>query len=134
MNIKELRRKIDLSQNEFGERIGLKGQSILKYEKGDRELPTSIERLIRYEFAEFLPEEERLIPGAQPPSNGETTVDNEEVKRLKEELNTANATAQKAEGLQQMIDMQHKTIALLEDQVQLYKDRLNIISDKGKTA
>lgn len=134
MNIKQLRKVADLTQRELGERLGVQSQTILKYEKEERKIPESIQKLIRYEFAEFLPEEERLIPGAQPPGSGETTVNNEEVKRLKEELATAIATAQKAEGLQQMIDMQHKTIALLEDQVQLYKDRLNIIGDKGKTA
>lgn len=126
MNIKVLRAKIDLSQKAFGEKICVKAQTIQKYESGERNIPETVQKLIRYEFAEFLPEDERLIPGAQAAGNGNATVDNEEIKRLKEELTTARATAALAEGFQQMINMQNKTIALLEDQVQLYKDRLNV--------
>jgi len=54
MNIKHLRLKTGLSQAAFGERIGLKGQSILLYEKGERNIPESVLKLIKYEFAEHL--------------------------------------------------------------------------------
>ncbi len=59
MDIKELRIKTGLSQREFGERLGLTSQSITKYEAG-ASVSTSVQRLIRYEFAKFLPENERL--------------------------------------------------------------------------
>lgn len=48
-----------LSQKEFGLRLDLTSQTINKYEAG-RNTSKSIQKLIRYEFAEFLPEE-RLI-------------------------------------------------------------------------
>ena len=60
MNIKELREKINLTQREFGERLGVQPQTVLKWEKGDRKVPEGAQKLIRYEFAEYLPEEERL--------------------------------------------------------------------------
>lgn len=60
MNIKVLRKNIGLSQREFGERLGLTSQSITKYESGAK-VSSSVEKLIRYEFAEFLPEKERLV-------------------------------------------------------------------------
>ncbi len=59
MDIKELRLKTGLSQREFGERLGLTSQSITKYEGGAK-ISTSVQRLIKYEYAKYLPENERL--------------------------------------------------------------------------
>lgn len=60
MNIKELRKKTGLSQREFAIRLGLTSQTITNYESGYK-ISASVEKLIRYEFAEFLPEKERLV-------------------------------------------------------------------------
>lgn len=68
MNIKELREKTNLSQSDFGARIGVKHQTILLYEKG-KNIPDTVKKLIRYEFAEHLPEENRLVA---TPLDGET--------------------------------------------------------------
>ncbi|MDT0689345.1 short coiled-coil protein [Salegentibacter sp. F188] len=61
MNIKELRAKTGLSQKEFGARLGLTSQSITKFEAGGKVTDT-VKKLIRYEFSQHLPEEERLYP------------------------------------------------------------------------
>jgi len=61
MNIKELRNKTGLTQREFGERLGVQSQTILKYEKEERKIPDTVKKLIRYEFAKFLSEEDLLL-------------------------------------------------------------------------
>lgn len=88
MDIKELRGKINITQREFGERLGVQPQTILKYEKGDRNVPESIQKLIRYVFAEFLPEEERLaVATASHPTQSqdsplqELKAENEQLKK-----------------------------------------------------
>ena len=81
MNIRDLRAKTGLSQRKFGERLGLQGQSILLYEKEERKIPESIQKLIRYEFAEYLPEEERLYPKTSETATEDATA----VATVKEE-------------------------------------------------
>lgn len=131
MDIKQLRKDADLTQREFGERLGVQSQTILKYEKEERKIPESIQKLIRYEFAEFLPENVRLV---SKDAAKRITQDYAEVEKLKRELDMARMKAEKAESLQQMVDMQNKTIQLMEDQIQLYKERLSLSGDTSKTA
>jgi len=123
MNIKVLRAKIDLSQRAFGERICVKAQTIQKYESGERNIPDSIQKLIRYEFAEFLPEEERLIPGAQPHVSDNKMVSIEEYEKVVDER---KKLLEGAKNVEKIIYMQDKTISVLEDQVQLYKEHIKI--------
>jgi len=130
MNIKTLRQKTELSQKEFGERIGLKGQSILLYEKGERKITDTVKKLIRYEFAEFLPEEERLVSGPGE-NNGGATVDTTAIEALKKEN---EALKEKLKNAQRVAELLERNTELLEDQVKIYKDRLNIIDNKSKTA
>ena len=66
MNIKKLRDKLKLSQRAFGKRLGVSPQTVLLYEKGQN-VPESIQKLIRYEFAEHLPESERLVSEPKDP-------------------------------------------------------------------
>lgn len=66
MNIKELRDKTNLSQRAFGKILGLSPQSILNYEAG-KNVPETVKKLIRYEFSEYLPENERLHPKEDKP-------------------------------------------------------------------
>ena len=44
--IKQLRKALKLTQNEFGERIGLKGNTITNYESGARSVSDAIIRSI----------------------------------------------------------------------------------------
>lgn len=141
MNIKVLRAKTDLSQKTFGERICVKAQTVQKYESGERNVPDSIQKLIRYEFAEYLPEEERLIPGAEPSNNSNATVKNEEFENIRlerdkllQDVELLKALADGAKNLEKVIVAQEKNIQLLEDQVKLYKERLNIDDTRSKTA
>ena len=130
MNIKDLRSKTGLSQKAFGERLGLTSQSITKFEAGGK-ITKSIQKLIRYEFAEYLPKEERLQSTA---GNGDATVDPTTVENLKTENETLRKEAQQAQSLQEIITLQKRNIELLEDQVKLYKERLEIKDDRSKTA
>lgn len=79
MNIKELRAKLNLTQKEFGERIGMQQQTILKYERGERNIPLNVQLLIRYMFAEHLPEKERLY------QNLDIQTEVEEIEELKKQ-------------------------------------------------
>ncbi|MFV8280540.1 helix-turn-helix domain-containing protein [Christiangramia marina] len=130
MDIKLLRSKTGLSQKEFGTRLGLTSQSITKFEAGAN-ITSSIKKLIRYEFAEFLPESERLV---SKEALQQVSHDSAEVEKLRQELELARMKAEKAESLQQMVDMQNKTIQLMEDQLQMYKERLSLSGDASKTA
>ena len=98
MNIRVLRAKTNLSQKEFGERICVKGQTVQKYESGERNIPESIQKLIQYEFAEYLPKEERLIA---TPVDSATPVNLDDLRRneeLKEENNRLLQRVQELEN------------------------------------
>ena len=82
MNIKEIRFKVNLTQKEFADKICLKAQTVQKYESGERNIPESIKKLIRYEFAEHLPPEEALFSKAE---NAVATGANARVKELEKE-------------------------------------------------
>lgn len=125
MKIKELRSLTGLSQKDFGERIGLRPQSIMKYEKEIREVPDTVKRLLRYEFAEYLPEESRLIA---TPTDAAQKMNFEEMRKLEILNQERNSFKKDLEHALDTIQLQNKTIALLEDQVQLYKDRIKLIS------
>ncbi len=89
LNIKKLRSDANLTQKEFGEKIGLnRYQTISKYEKDPESIPVTVQKLIRYEFAEFLPEEERLaVATASHPTQSqdsplqELKAENEQLKK-----------------------------------------------------
>ena len=82
MNIKELRDKTKLSQRAFGKILGLSPQSILNYEQGSN-VPETVKKLIQYEFAEYLPEEEQRIAESSTNYPKEPT---NEVKRLQQRI------------------------------------------------
>ena len=48
--IKQLRKSLKLTQNEFGEKIGMVGSAITKYEKGERGLSDAVIKSICREF------------------------------------------------------------------------------------
>jgi len=130
MNIKELREKTGLSQKAFGERLGLSPQSILNYEAG-KNVPESIQKLIRFEFEDDLQEKGRLIAKRD---NMATPVNLDDLKNLAS-LEQENISIKKdLEHALETIQLQRKNIQLLEDQVQLYKDKLNLTDNRSKTA
>lgn len=129
MNIKVLRARLNLSQKDFGERICVTAQTVQKYESGDRNIPETVQKLIRYEFADFLPEEERLISS----SPGQSTIKNEDFRKLQDENENLKQQALLAKEHEEYIKLQRRTIELLEDQVKLYKNMLPE-TDRSKTA
>ncbi|QED37989.1 helix-turn-helix transcriptional regulator [Antarcticibacterium arcticum] len=128
MNIKELRSKIGLSQKEFGSRLGLTSQSITKFEAGGK-LTETVKKLISYEFAEFMPEEERLFSKS---TAGENAL-KEEIKKLELERTELQHQVEQIPHLKEQISLLKRNIQSLEDQVDLYKKMLNIES-QSKTA
>lgn len=131
MEIKVLRAKANLSQKEMAERMGLTAQTIQKYESGERNIPATVQKLIRYEFAEYLPEEERLR--AATGTTDETGTPGELQKCLEE--NTAlRDQVKELPHLQEQNHLLRRTVELLEDQVGLYKERLDILKRHGKRA
>lgn len=130
MNIKDLRELTNLSQKEFGERIGVKYQTILLYEKG-KNVPETVQKLIRYEFAKFLPEEERLYPeGAaiKPQVSEEEQAAYSSLEKENEGLK------EKLKNAQQVADLMARNIELLEDQVRLYKQQLDLKDNRSQSA
>ena len=129
MNIKELRARTGLSQKDFGSRLGLTSQSITKFEAGGN-ITASIQKLIRYEFAEYLPEEERLLKSGL----SEGTFESEEINILKKENEFLKQQVSKVKDQEDYITVLKENIVLLKEQVQHYKDQLNITDDRSKTA
>jgi transcriptional regulator with XRE-family HTH domain len=129
MNIKQLRSRTGLSQKDFGSRLGLTSQSITKFEAGGN-ITDSIKKLIRYEFAEYLPEEERLSMAG----NSEVTVENKEVSILRKENEALKQKLAMVKDQEDYITVLKENIILLREQVQHYKERLNITDDRSKTA
>lgn len=128
MNIKELRAKTGLSQKEFGARLGLTSQSITKFEAGGT-LTDTVKKLISYEFAEFLPANERGAKLQSPVS----PEDLETSQKLRLENEDLKAALKDAEHLKEHNLLLKRTIELLEDQVRMYKNMLGE-EDKSKTA
>lgn len=129
MNIKELRSKTGLSQKDFGSRLGLTSQSITKFEAGGN-LTASIKKLICYEFAEFLSEEERLLTSTKSEVNFENT----EVKVLRKENEALKHQVALVKDQEDYITVLKENITLLKEQVQHYKEQLNIPDNRSQTA
>ena len=138
MNIKELRAKTGLSQRKFGEKLGLQGQSILLYEKEERKIPESVQKLISYVFAEYLPENERLTATV---GNGNATAENETINQLQRENEELKKRLSTAGDQEAYIEVLKDNIALLKQQIELYKDQVELYkkrpaeeNDRSKTA
>ncbi len=134
MNIKVLRAKANLSQKEFGSRICVKGQTVQKYESGERNIPDTVKKLIQYEFAEFLPEEDRLYPEGAAIKPQLSNEEKEEYRDLKKENEALRNEVAASRNLQQIIELQQKNIELLEDQVRLYKQQLDLKDNRSQSA
>ena len=121
MNIKELRKKTNLSQKAFGEDLGLSPQSILNYEAGSN-VPESINKLIRYVFAKYLPEEEALIKGNM---NGiQEPYENTVLKQIEK----------KNESLLQRVHELENDKKMLTNYIKSLEHQLGIDNDNQQTA
>ncbi len=112
LNIRGLRKASNLTLEEFAQRLGIKRyQTVSKYEKEPDKIPETIQKLIRYEFAEYLPEEERLTVHVEAK---EDSADYSLIEDLKKEN----------EYLKRDLESQKKITALLEEQIAMYKKLL----------
>lgn len=127
MNIKELRSKTGLSQKEFGKRLGLTSQSITKFEGGGK-ITETVQKLIRYEFAEYLPAEERLTAGV---AAGTAPAHSRELEQCLEEKTALQDQLKELPHLQEQNQLLKRTVELLEDQVGLYKERVSLLTGNG---
>ena len=137
MNIKALRTKTGLTQKAFGERLGLTSQSITKLEAGGN-ITDTLKKLIRYEFAEYLPENERLTATV---GNGNATAENETINQLQRENEELKKRLSTAGDQEAYIEVLKDNIALLKQQIELYKDQVELYkkrpaeeNDRSKTA
>lgn len=128
MEIRVLRAKANLSQKEMAERMGLTAQTIQKYESGERNIPATVQKLIRYEFAQFLPEKERLI--AEPVVDYEQGK-SQELKKCLEENNILQDQLKDLPHLKEQNHLLRRTVEILEEQIELYKERVNILTGNG---
>lgn len=122
MNIKDLRKKTGLTQTEFGNILGVGLQTIQKYEYGEREPTPTILKLINFVFADYIEEPKNLKFSSKTGNTYKkhVSVDNEKEMLVKENAN-----------LKQIIELQSKNISLLEDQIELYKNRLGDTDTKS---
>ena len=127
-----LRAKADLSQKAFGEKICVKAQTIQKYESGERNVPDSIQKLIRYEFAKYLPETERLYPEGIGSNEDLSADENSIYTNLKEDFKELQEKYALAANLKEIVAYQKETINSLKDQIQMYKDQLGISGPGNK--
>lgn len=128
--LQKLTKDLGISTKEISTRLEIGLRTVQNYISGKQDIPDSTKKLIRYEFAEFLPEEERLVSGPGE-NNGGATVDTTAIEALKKEN---EALKEKLKNAQRVANLLERNTELLEDQVKIYKDRLNIIDDKSKTA
>jgi len=58
--IKFLRKEMEVTQEDLGQCLGVTGQTVARYEKGETEIPGPVDKLIRFLYAfHLLPEEQR---------------------------------------------------------------------------
>jgi DNA-binding transcriptional regulator YiaG len=58
--IRFLRKEMEMTQEELGDCLGITGQTVARYEKGETEIPGPVDQLTRFCFAFYLmPQEER---------------------------------------------------------------------------
>ena len=158
MNIRHLRSKAGLTQKEFGERLGVQSQTILKYEKNERKIPQTILKLIQYEFAEYLEGEGLKVKIREEDTRptwemfSEISEENhklkgykDQVNKLKVEVNRLNnlkdnnnrdykELEQKLENSEKINQLLKENNEILKDQIRMYKEKLNIEEPPSKTA
>ena len=101
--------------------IGLR--TIQNYVSGKQPIPEPIQKLLRYEFAEFLPEEERLK--AKIGGSIKSGI-SPEIKELLEKNAILEEQEKEISHLKEQNSLLKRTVELLEDQVQLYKEKVNL--------
>jgi len=121
--LQKLTKELGISSKEISSRLEIGLRTVQNYISGKQQIPESIKRLIQYEFAEFLTEDERLIATLVDVA---TLVNFDDLKKIEELKNHVKSLEKDLQHAKDTVELQKKTIALLEDQVQLYKDRLNI--------
>ncbi|WP_170116588.1 helix-turn-helix domain-containing protein [Mesonia algae] len=127
MEIKRLRKKLNLTQVEFGKIINKSHATIRKYESGEIEVPGNIKELLRLKYPQHFSTEKLQVTVLEPGENYTNFKKELHHKTLEvERLLERNAELMKINGLQA------RNIELLEEQIQLYKDRLK--NYEGKTA
>lgn len=131
MEIKVLRAKAKLSQKQMAERLELTAQTIQKYESGERNIPGTVQKLMRYEFAQYLPEAERLAAEPGESYGGETK---EQLQKCLEENSSLKDQVKDLPHIKEQNNLLKRTVELLEDQVRMYKERLNLTNGNSKTA
>jgi transcriptional regulator with XRE-family HTH domain len=89
MELFALLKKSGLNTKEISQRLHLGIRTVQNYANGSQEIPEYIKKLIRYEFAEYLPKEEGLVSkkiGNSEVGNGETENFKEENETLKKRV------------------------------------------------
>ncbi|TXK71964.1 helix-turn-helix domain-containing protein [Mesonia sp. K4-1] len=109
--------KLSIPTKDIALRLGLGLRTCQNYINGSQKIPTPIEKLIDYEFGKIVIQNNLLHDEKENYVLGKTL----EVERLEQR----NAELQKINGLQA------RNIELLEEQIQLYKDRLKNYEGKS---
>lgn len=89
MELFALLKKSGLNTKEISQRLHLGIRTVQNYANGSQEIPEYIKKLIRYEFAEYLPKEEGLVSkkiGNSEVGKGETENFKEENETLKKRV------------------------------------------------
>jgi|GEM_PF-4813821 len=116
MNGKEVLEKLSIPTKDIAERLGIGLRTCQNYINGSQKIPTPIGKLINYEFVVF--------------DNGNLSGNdfNNSYHSLK--LENERLTDRIGE-LEKLNSLQARNIELLEEQIQLYKDRVKLNNGKS---
>lgn len=122
--IRDFLAKTGLKAKEIGDRLRLNDRTIQRWMKGNP-IPDSMCKLIELEFTEYNFETGNKLEEPKSGYNGAAEIINKKTLEI-ERLQQRNTELEKINGLQA------RNMELLEEQIQLYKDRLK--NFEGKTA
>jgi transcriptional regulator with XRE-family HTH domain len=113
MELFELLKKSGLNTKEISKRLHLGVRTVQNYANGSQTIPEYIKKLIRYEFAESLPKEERLVsePGEvyekKTPDFSQLKEENRQLQRRVQEL---EQDKEDLKGDKKMLELHIKTL------------------------
>lgn len=119
------------STKDISERTNIGLRTVQNYVSGKQPIPEPIKKLLAYEFAEHLPEEERSKLKGIKANEIQGTA---ELQELREKNALLEDQVKEVQHLKEQNSLLKRTVELLEDQVKLYKEKLEVNQGSNRPA
>lgn len=107
MELLQLLDRAGFKKKEIAARLCIGLRSVQNYANGTQPVPESVEKLIRYEFAQDLPEEERLVAESEKAYSKESAI---EINRLQRRIEGMEQLNKELKRDKQMLQLHIETL------------------------